>query len=155
MRSITLPTAMKGAGTLLKTAAIMRAGKISAAEGKGVSQAKEVERAGLRRRAGQERAASQREAAEIRRDEKFLQSEFQAREAASGAIGTGRIPQEIAEEGAFRTALALFSGEEVARGLEDIGELRGFEGSIAVSKGRREERAARLKALSTLLGSLS
>ena len=97
-------------------------------------QAKQADQA-----AEQERAAAQRRAAEQRRQAKILESDATA---AAGASGGGvadptikSIIGAIDAEGGYRSASALYEGEDAARGLEQQADLRRYEGRAAKQAG--------------------
>jgi hypothetical protein len=72
--------------------------------------------------AGQARASAQRQALDERHNADLAGSRAQAAAAASGAGATDptvvNIQGDIAKEGEYRYGMALYNGEEYARGLE-------------------------------------
>ena len=133
-------TALSGAGTILKGALKLGEGRALEGAGKAKQAAKKFTAKAIRKRAGQERATKQREAQEIAHQGELLQSEVQARAAGSGAGATdptvATIQGNIAQETAYRKLSAIFEGEELARGLEDLASLREFEGAVSAEAGR-------------------
>jgi len=117
--------------------ALQAVGQIQA--GKAANAAAQAEAAQMTQRAGQERATAQRNAAEERRRERIVQSNLQARAAASGGSATDPtvldLSGDIAEEGLYRSNLALYEGEERARNLETGASFRRFEGKQAKKAG--------------------
>lgn len=123
--------------TVVASTAIQSFGQMQA--GKAAQKAANYEAAQMTQRAGQERATGQRVAAEERRRERIIQSNLQARSAASGASASDPtvldLSGDIAEEGLYRQNLALYEGEERARNLESGANLRKFEGKQAKKAG--------------------
>jgi hypothetical protein len=144
---------LKAGGTILKGALGFRAADAQRAAGGAIQRAKEVEAGSLFRRAGSERAFSQRLAADERLNTELLISRAQAVAAASGTGGPGieTLQGKIAAEGKYRELSALFEGEDLARGLEDLGRLREFEGELAAETGRRRRTAKQFAAVTTIL----
>lgn len=150
---------MKGAGTILRGALKFRSGESLAEAGEAIQQAKRVTAASLRRTAGQKRATAQREAGDVAQVTELLQSRFQAIAAASGAGATGpgieALQGRIAAEGRYRQLASIFEGEELARGLEDLANLRDFEGSLALETGKVRKRSKQIAAVATILGDVA
>ena len=90
--------------------------------GRAASVAAEYEAAQLTQNAGQAQAASQRKAAEERRKSRLVQSAALARAAMSGGASDPTVVDiigDIAQEGAYRSALALFEGDDAARAMRN------------------------------------
>lgn len=109
--------------------------------------------------AGQSLAASQREAREQRKAAAILASKALANAAASGAGASDPsvvdILSNIYSEGAYRSALALYGGEEQARSYKVSAAARRAGGasqaSAALAEGNSIARASNLSMFSTLL----
>lgn len=126
-----LPRLLSTGGTILSAGSQIGAG-ISA------RRAGEYEAAQSGVAAGQAQAASHRTAAEVERRSKLLQSRALAVGAASGG-GTGGTVMDliagIAGEGAYRSQLALFEGNDTARALNARGDAARFQGAQAQRAG--------------------
>lgn len=133
-------TLLSGAETILKGALRLGEGRALEGAGKAKQAGKKFTAKAIRKRAGQERATAQREAQDVAHQGELLQSEVQARAAGSGAGATdptvATIQGNIAQETTFRKLSAIFEGEELARGLEDLASLREFEGAVSAEAGR-------------------
>lgn len=115
-------------------------------QGRAEEKAAGVESEQLRRRASDVRGAAQRKALEEKRQSGLLQSRAEALASASGAGGTtvANIVSDLAQEGAYRQAVALYEGESGARSLEFGANMRRYQGKLA-------KRAGYMGALSTAL----
>ena len=113
--------------------------------------------------AGQARASSQRSAFEERRMAAMLGSRTLAQAAASGAGASDQnvvnILNSIYMEGAYRSQLALYEGEEQARSYEVNAQARRLSGksasSAALSEGNSASRAAGINSRSTIISGAS
>ena len=113
--------------------------------------------------AGQSRAASHRNAFEERRMAALMASKTLAIAAGSGAGASDQnvvsILNQIYMEGAYRSALAMYEGEEQARSYEVQAQSRRLSGksaaSAALSEGKSASRAAGINATGTLLAGAS
>lgn len=113
--------------------------------------------------AGQVRAASHRGAYEERRMAALMASKTLANAAASGAGASDQnvvgILNQIYMEGAYRSALALYEGEEQARSYEVSAQARRLSGksasSAALAEGASALRASKTAATSTLISGAS
>lgn len=113
--------------------------------------------------ANQSRAVSHREAYEQRHIAALLASEALAKAAGSGAGASDptvvHLINEIYAEGAYRSALAMYEGEEQARSQTVAGMARRLSGkssaSAALSEGKSTAKAAQLSMFSTVLGGAS
>lgn len=98
--------------------------------------------------AGQQQAASQRSAADVARRATLLQSHAQAVAAASGGGASDPtvtdIISKIAGEGAYRSQLALYEGDDAARTLRMRADAARYGGAQA-------QRAGYLNAFGTVL----
>lgn len=131
-------------------------------QGVAMREAGEVERQAaafearqLKTQAGQERAAAQRRAEEEQRQARIAESRAIALAAASGAggasdPGVARLLSQLGEEGEYRSLLALFEGESLARGLELDAKVRKWEGEQAARVGRIAMASAERRADMTL-----
>lgn len=104
--------------------------------------------------AGQQQAASQRTAYDVNRRATLLQSRVQAVAGASGAGATDPsvvdIVSRIAGEGAYRSQLALYQGNDAARALQMRGDAARFQGRQAQTAGYVNAFGTVLKGASTL-----
>jgi hypothetical protein len=113
--------------------------------------------------AGQSRAASQRSAYEERRMAALLASKTLAQAAGSGAGASDAnvvsILNQIYMEGAYRSQLAMYEGEEQARSYEVSATARRLSGksasSAALQEGNSVSRAAGISSQATLLSGAS
>ncbi len=142
--------------TIMQASAQATAAKAAAQEGAARQQAAEYEAQQQRVKAGQERAASQQRLQVTRKQERLIQSQLQARAAASGGGATDpgiiTLSGDIAKEGEYRALQDLYIGEERARSLEQGADLSSFEGAEAMRAGKARERAGYMQAAGTLLG---
>lgn len=155
--------ALSVGGTLISAQGQRQAGKTAAAQGAAAAQnervAAEFEARQADYLAGQALAGSQLEAREQRKAAALLASKALARAAASGAGASDPtvvdILSEIYSEGAYRSALALYEGQESARSLNVAATARRLGGSSAASarqaEGESIARASNLSMFSTLL----
>lgn len=104
--------------------------------------------------AGQQQAASQRTAYDVNRRATLLQSRVQAVAGASGAGASDPsvldIVSRIAGEGAYRSQLALYQGDDAARALRMRGDAARFQGRQAQTAGFVNAFGTVLKGASTL-----
>jgi len=115
--------------------------------GKQAKRAADFEAGQLDVAAGRARAASQRQAMEEKRLGKLAESRALAVGAATGGgsdVTVANIISDLAGETAYRSAVALYTGESQAKNLELKGQLRRYEGEAA-------KKAGRLGAFSTVL----
>lgn len=113
--------------------------------------------------AGQTRAASQRAAFEERRTAALMASRTLAVAAGSGAGASDanvvKTLNEIYMEGAYRSALAMYEGEEQARSYAVQAQSRRLSGksaaSAALSEGNSAAKALTMQSQSTLLSGAS
>jgi len=110
----------------------------------------------MEQNAGQERATAQRAAVEERRRAGLVSSRARAVSAASGTTGKGitDILGDIEQEGEYRYLTALAAGESAAQGMEYGAAVRRAGGIDAAGAGRAQQDALRMRAASTLAGSV-
>jgi hypothetical protein len=115
-------------------------------QGRAEAKAAGAEASQMEQRALSVRAASQRKAMEETRQGRLAESRAQALAAKSGSGGPTvvDIVSDLAKEGAYRHAVALYEGESGARGLEYGAGIRRYQGKLA-------RRAGYMGALSTAL----
>lgn len=109
--------------------------------------------------AGQTRAVSQREAFEQRKATALMASKTLALAAGSGAGASDQnvvsILNGIYSEGMYRSALAMYEGEEQARNYDVMAESRRLSGksaaSAALQTGASTAKASQLNMFSTIL----
>jgi len=148
-----VPLVLAVVGAAKESQAQRQAGKTAAAIGQAQRGGAEFEAQLLEQRGGQEIAASQRAAAEERRQARYGASRAVAVAAASGAGGptVSRIISDIAGEGAYRSAVALYEGEERARQTR-LGAISSrYEGEVAAASGQARQRAFNIGATSSVL----
>ena len=150
-------------GTLLSAKAQKQQGKAAEAQAQQVSQnemvAAEYEARQAEYLANQTRGIAQKEAFEQRRLAVLMASKALATAAGSGA-GTSDptvvdLLGNIYAEGAYRSALALYEGEEQARSYTIAAQSRRLSGksaaSAALTEGRNVKEASRLSSLATII----
>lgn len=150
-------------GTLLSARAQKQQGKAAQKQAEQVAQNEMVSAEYEARQAdylaNQARAISQKEAFEQRRQAVLLASKALANAAGSGAgVSDPTVVDllgNIYAEGAYRSALAMYEGEEQARSLEISAQARRLSGksgaSAALTEGRNIKEASRLSSLSTII----
>jgi len=109
--------------------------------------------------AGQAIATSQRDAIEQRRQARLLQSRAIAISGASGASVTDptvlNLIGDIAGQGSYRAAVALYQGEDKARQLNMGAAAKRYEGEVALETGRNKARAYQIQGITGALSSAS
>lgn len=155
--------ALSVGGTLISAQGQQQAGKTAAAQGSAAAAnervAAEYEARQADYLAGQALATSQLEAREQRKAAALLASKALARAAASGAGASDPsvvdILSDLYAEGAYRSALALYEGQEQARSYGVAAQARRLGGSSAAAarqaEGQSVARASNLSMFSTLL----
>ena len=148
---------LSGVGSLLGAAAQFNAGRAAGAQGKATQAAKEAEARIARIRAGQERAASQRKMHAARERENLIQSQIQARSAASGAGAAdptvANLAGDLAAEGEYRAQSALYEGNSFSDYLNSLADIKQWEGNEAAKAGKYAAKTGKFAALGSLLGS--
>lgn len=136
-----VPAVLTIAGTALSAKGARQQGKADRA-------AAEFQADQLDQQAGQEQAAAQRVAADQARITKYAESRALAVAAASGAGASGRtvsgVISKIAQEGAYRSALALYQGDSEARQMR-------VRAQAARETGVRQDEAYSSKAYASVL----
>lgn len=138
------------AGTVIST--VQQAGAAKAA-GQAQQQAADFAAGQAEQQAGQARAASQRRAIEERRRGRLAASRAQAVGAASGSAGSVDVINRIADleaQGEYGALVALYEGEEQARGLETQAGVSRFEGGQARTAGNLAAQSAIVSGASSL-----
>lgn len=155
------------AGTLISAKGQQNAGKAAVAQSEETSKneliSSEYEAKQADYLAGQSRAASQRNAFEERRQAALMASKTLAIAAGSGAGASDAnvvtTLNGIYMEGAYRSQLALYEGEEQARSYEVAAQSRRLSGqsaaSAALSEGNSASNASGINSTSTLLNGAS
>ena len=109
--------------------------------------------------AGQSIAASQRDAAEEKRRADLVASRALALAAASGGGASDptivRIIANLKGEGSYRSAVALYRGEEQARRYRMGAKAKRFEGAMAEDSGLKEQYAHEIAGTAALMGTSS
>lgn len=150
-------------GSLISAKAQRQQGDAAQAQAQQVSQnemvAAEYEARQADYLANQSRGVAQKEAFEQRRQAVLLASKALATAAGSGAGVSDPdvvdILGNIYAEGAYRSALAMYEGEEQARSYNIAAQSRRLSGksaaSAALTEGRNAKEASRLSSISTIL----
>ncbi len=147
MAAQVLGTVVSTIGQIQKAKAQKAAGKAELVAAQHRASLLEATAASRRQEAGQQRAASQRNLIAERRKGAFVSSRARAVAGASGGATTDptivSILGDIDLESEYRASLALYEGEEAARGLErdaetDLAEARGevYAGQVSRAAGR-------------------
>jgi hypothetical protein len=144
-----------GAGLLMSYSGQQKAGKAEAKRGQGLSQIAEFEAQQMEQNAITEIATSQRLAGEERRRADITESRALALAAASGGGASDptvvKIISELAGEGSYRSAIALYEGEERARQMRIGAQARRIEGQYGLEGGLASSRAYQTMATGSLL----
>jgi hypothetical protein len=144
-----------GAGLLLTYTGQKKAGRAEERRGQGLAEIAEFEAQQLERNAITEIATAQRAAGEERRRAGIAESRALALAAASGGGASDptvvRIMSELSGEGAYRSAVALYEGEERARQMLLGAEARRIEGRYGLEGGLASARAYQTIATGSLL----
>jgi hypothetical protein len=147
---------VQAAGTAFKSYSTFKAGDAYTRQGEAILRAREFEARQAGEKAKGTRATAMRAASEERRRGRLATSTMRARVAAGGGgmddPSVADLEGDIGAVFEERALMRMFEGEEVARGLEDAGTLKLFEGQQALVAGRRKGKALRQSAYSTLLG---
>jgi hypothetical protein len=108
-------------------------------DGMDARKSAEFQAAQLRQNAGQVKAASQRDAYSTQQQAELVASRALAVAAAGGGGASDptvvKIMAGIAEEGSYRTAVALYQGEEKARALLNQADAVEYSGKLAQRSG--------------------
>lgn len=149
-------TLISGAGMIGQANAQRAAGENAARTAQFQSQLANTQAAAMEQQAGQERAASQRAAIAQRRQGNLVSSRARA---VAGASGGGALDPTVLDimsgidsEVDYRTNLALYEGEERAKGLEYGAVLRRAGGAGDVYAGQVAQQAGRSAANRSLMG---
>lgn len=141
-------------GTLLSMKGYSDAARVAKTAGQRTRVAKEFEAEQLREQAGQALAVSQRAALEEQRKGRFMASRALAVSAASGGGASDpTIVNLIAGaegEAAYRSAVALYEGEDRARQLRLGATAKAYEGAAAEEEGN--QRASAYKTMRAAAG---
>jgi len=136
-----LPLALKVVGTAVTVMSVVKAGQ--AREAMADFDEEQLKSQGLH-----EKALADKQALEERRKAKLLESKAIARAVAGGAMATDPgvldITTDIAEEGEYNALMALWEGEERAKG-------RRTQAAAARMEGKEIKRATKTKAISTAI----
>jgi hypothetical protein len=131
------------------------AGDAAALAGAQQQEAARYEAAQARINAGQAIAASQRTAQEQRRQGELVQSRAIALAAAGGGSTTDpgiiHLLASNAGETAYRSAVALYEGEDKARSLREMAKAKEYSGAQAAAAGRDQQSALKIGAFGDLL----
>ncbi len=143
---------LKVFGTVLKAGAQFKSAGSLESIGRTQQQALEFEADQLLTKAGQTRASAQRKAISEKKAGELVGSRLVAvAGAGAGDPTVVKLAGEIAAETDFRRLTALFTGEEIARGLEGVAAVRKFEGAEAMRIGETRAGKQKPKSFTTLL----
>lgn len=148
-------TLISGAGLIGQAGAQRAAGQNAARTAQFQSQLANTQAAAMEQQAGQERAASQRAAIAQRKQGNLVSSRARA---VAGASGGGALDPTVLDimsgiqsEVDYRTNLALYEGEERAKGLEYGAVLKRSGAAGDVQAGQVAQQASRSSANRSLL----
>lgn len=117
-------------------------------------QTANIEAAHMEQQGQQTVAAAQRQMLEERKQARLLESRALAVAAASGAGASDttvmNVISRIAAEGAYRSTIALYEGQEQSRQLQIGGHIRREGGDLQADYGRQAARAQEISAVGTL-----
>lgn len=120
-----------------------------------VQQSREFEAQQLEQNAGQAIASGQHQAFDQRRLAQLVQSRALAVAAAGGGGASDVTVQnmigKIAGEGAYRSAVSLYEGEDKARSMRLAAATRRMEGELAIEGGEAAAEAYKTKGMSGIL----
>lgn len=152
-------TAMSVAGAVSSIAGGFSAANAAKTTAERQKAEAEFEAEQMTQAAGQAIATSQRDAIEQRRQARLVQSRAIAISAASGASVTDptvvNLIGDIAGQGSYRAAVALYQGEDKARQLNMGAAAKRYEGEVALETGRNKARAYQIQGITGALGSAS
>jgi hypothetical protein len=141
-------------GPLMTAGSQRNAGKIASTAGQTQQNLSNFEAEQYDQAAGESLAVSQRKAAEERRVGRIQGSRALALAAASGG-GTGgtvaNIIADLAGEGAYRSAVALYEGEAQARKYRQAASGKRYEGKVEYASGQARQRAFNTAANTSLI----
>lgn len=148
-----LPKFAPVAGSILQTGGMLFSALAARQAGEATRKAREFEAEQLRQSAGQAIAASQRESEEQRRRSRLIASRALAVAAASGGgasdVTVQNVIANLDAEGAYRSMVALYQGEEKARQLRMAASGREYEGDLAVHGAKQKAAAYGIGAAAT------
>ncbi|PJF23515.1 MAG: hypothetical protein CUN56_00515 [Phototrophicales bacterium] len=141
---------------LLKMGAASSEAEAVEANARAQMVAREYQAKQLKQQAGQERASAQREMAEEQRRKKLIASRARAQAAASGASALDVLSNiaGIELEGDYRSRVAAYEGEEVAKGLEHRADASLYEGQLELASARRRAKSAKRRAVIDVASSI-
>jgi hypothetical protein len=145
---------MKVVGSLLEMEGHNQAGEAARVAGRRRNVAAQFEAEQLEQQAGQSVAASQRTALEEKRKADLVASRALALAAASGGGASDtsvvKIIADLKGEGSYRSAVALYRGEEQARKLRMAGKAKRYEGALAEESGIQEQAGHEIAGMASL-----
>jgi hypothetical protein len=128
------------------------------AAGRAQQQAQYYEAAQREQQAQEQRAAAQRVLLETRKKTERVQSTLQARAAASGAGATDPtvlgLGEDIAGQGEYEGLMAMYKGENAARGIQDQAIGDRLTGDAALKAGKNRATGAILSGVGGMFDSL-
>lgn len=143
------------AGTVLSAMGQVQAGASQAEVGQHALQLSQFQAAQLRQNAGTDIAAAQRSAVDIQRQSDYVASHALAVAASSGAGASDptviNMIARTAGETAYRKSVALYQGDQAARGANMQADATTYGGQMAMVKGAQVGAASDIGAATTLL----
>ena len=147
---------LQAAAAVVSIVGNLKAGDAAKRQGLEQQQAAEYEAEQNRVNAMQAVASAQRDAAEERRQGDLVQSRAIALAAASGGgvtdPGVVTLLSRNAGETAYRSAVALYKGEDDARRLRAGADAASYSGKAAAQAGRERQSAYNTRAFGDMLG---
>lgn len=150
-----LAPVLMAAGTVFSVAGQIQGARAAREAGQRRKVANEFEAQQLEQQSGQVIAAAQRQSLEEQRQSTLMQSRALALAAASGAGASDptvtNLIAKTSSLGAYKSAVALYQGEEKARQLRVAASARRMEGDIMAAGGEQEAAARNIGAFGTAL----
>jgi hypothetical protein len=145
------------AGGALSAAGTIMGGNAAADAGRRSQEAANFRATQEDMAAQESRASAQRVALDKGRETTLLESKLQARAAAGGGSasdpGVLDLTGDIAGRGEYESLMAMFTGENKARGLTDEATGSRLTGEAAAAEGAAKQSASYLSAAGTIVGS--
>jgi len=142
-------------GAAFGAAGSILGGQSSQKAGKAGQMAKEYEASDLAIQAGQTMAVAERNALQEDRHAKLISSRLLALQASGGGSASDpssvKLAADVAGEGAYRKAMALYNGEAEARRLGMSADLARYEGTVIKKGGMAQSQLYGLQGTGYLL----
>lgn len=151
--TMTIATVVGGA---ISAAGTIAGGQAANAAGQSAQNMENYKAAQETQAAQESRASSQRQALEVGRKTQLVQSQLQARAAASGGGAADptilNLGGNIAGRGEYEALTDLYTGENRARGLQDQATGDILTGQANAAEGSAKQMASYLSAAGTIIG---